>query len=35
MLIVIVYGNAMTTMRPYDKRISGDSAEVSRNRNAA
>ena len=35
MLIVIVYGSAMITILPYDSRISGASAEVSRNRNAA
>ena len=31
----IVYGKASMTMRPYPSRISGASAEVSRNRNAA
>ena len=32
---VIVYGSAIHSMRTYPSRISGASAEVSRNRNAA
>ena len=35
MVIVIVYGSAMITIRPYDRRIKGASADVSKNRNAA
>jgi hypothetical protein len=33
--IMIAYGSAIHTMRPYPSRISGASAEVSRKRNAA
>ena len=35
MVITMVYGRAMITIRPYDNRINGAIAEVSKNKNAA